>query len=116
LNSTDRDWREEAAMKSLVMALIALPAMAGPAGAAQPLSDAQLDRVAAGSTSLANAAALALGEVTSDTETLTSTNANKVGPTLSRIVVGQAFSTALAAGGFLFDAAAVSHAQTAAKY
>ena len=103
-------------MRCLLAALMALSAMAGHASAAQSLSDEQMDGITAGSTALANGTALALGEITADTASQTSTNIDKVGPTLSRIVVGQAFSQALAAGGFLFDAAAVSHAETAASY
>jgi hypothetical protein len=44
--------------------------------------------------------------------TQTSTNVSTVTP---RIAIGQAFSQALAAGGFLFQAAAISHADTAAS-
>ena len=39
-------------MKSLVTALMALPLMAGAAGAAQPLNDSQMDGVTAGFTAL----------------------------------------------------------------
>lgn len=39
-------------MKSLVVALMALPLMAGAAGAAQPLNDAQMDGVNAGFTAI----------------------------------------------------------------
>lgn len=39
-------------MKSLVMALMALPFMAGAAAAAQPLNDAQMDGVTAGFTAI----------------------------------------------------------------
>jgi|GEM_PF-2247032 hypothetical protein len=92
----------------------ALLALASTAHAGQPLSlsDRQMDNVTAGGTGIANAAALALGEVLADTFTQTSTNVSTVTP---KIAIGQAFSQALAAGGFLFDAAAISHADTAAS-
>ncbi len=90
----------------------ALLALAGTANAGQALSDRQLDTVTAGGVGIANAAALALGEVLADTVTQTSTNVSTVTP---RIAIGQAFSQALASGGFLFQAAAISHADTAAS-
>jgi hypothetical protein len=93
----------------------ALLALAGTAHAGQPvpLSDKQMDGVTAGapSTALADAAALALGEVTSVTNTQTSTNVVTVG---ARIAVAQSLAQALAAGGFLFQAAAAVHADSAA--
>jgi hypothetical protein len=97
-----------------LLAVGALLALASPAYAEQPmqLSNTQMDSVNAGGVAIANTAALALGEVTADTLTLTSTNVSVVGP---RIAIGQAFSQALAAGGFLFQAAAISHADTAAS-
>lgn len=87
-------------------ALLALASTA-QAGQPVPLSDKQMDGVTAGATALADAAALALGEVTAITVTQTSTNTVTVGP---RIAVGQSLATALAAGGFLFQAAAAVHA------
>jgi len=92
----------------------ALLALASTAYAAQPmpLSTNQMDSVTAGGVGIANAAALAFGEVSADTITQTSTNVSTVTP---RFAIGQAFSQALAAGGFLFQAAAVSHADTAAS-
>jgi len=92
----------------------ALLALAGTAYAGQPvpLSDNQMDGVTAGGVGIANAAALALGEVLADTVTQTSTNVSTVSP---KIAIGQAFSQSLAAGGFLFQAAAISHADTAAS-
>ena len=92
----------------------ALIALAGGVNAAElkPLSDNQMDVVTAGGVGIGNAAALALGEVLADTVTQTSTNVVTVG---ARIAIGQAFSQALAAGGFLFQAAAISHADTAAS-
>jgi hypothetical protein len=89
----------------------ALLALAGTAYAGQPqqLSDRQLDGVTAGGTAIANGASLALGEVLADTATQTSTNVSTVTP---KIAIGEAFSQALAAGGFLFNAAAISHADT----
>lgn len=90
----------------------ALLALAGTAYAGQPqrLSDGQMDGVTAGGTALADAAALALGEVLSDTATQTSTNVSTAN--FPHVAVGQSFSQALAAGGFLFDAAAITHADS----
>jgi hypothetical protein len=97
----------------------ALFTLASAASAAQPaqLSDQQMDGVTAGGTAIGNAAALALGEAMSDTITQTSTNVNTGGSifSLTWIAVGQAASQSLASGGFLFQAAAVSHADTAAS-
>jgi hypothetical protein len=98
-------------------ALLALTgtAYAGQSGnPGQPLqlSESQMDRVTAGGIALANAAGLALGEVSADTITQTSTNVVTVG---NRIAVGLAVSQSLAIGGFLFQAAAVAHADTAAS-
>jgi hypothetical protein len=100
-----------------VTAASALIAVASAANAAQPrtLSDTEMDGVASGSSALANAAALALGEVTADTQTQTSTNINKAGP-LPRIVIGQAFGASVAAGGFLFDAGGAVHVDTSVKW
>jgi hypothetical protein len=86
---------------------------AAPAKQALQLSDNQMDRVTAGGVGIANGASLALGEVTAVTFTQTSTNVVTVNP--GRIAIGQAFSQALASGGFLFQAAAISHADTAAS-
>jgi NADPH-dependent curcumin reductase CurA len=101
----------------------ALVALTGTAYAAQPqaapakktlqLSDNQMDNVTAGAVGIANGASLALGEVTAVTFTQTSTYAQTVNP--GRIAVGQAFSQALASGGFFFQAGAISHADTAAS-
>jgi hypothetical protein len=89
----------------------ALLALAGTAYAGQPLplSDKQMDGVTAGATGIANATAIALGEVLADTMTQTSTNSVTVTP---RVAVGQSFAQALAAGGFLFQAAAAVHADS----
>ena len=97
-----------------LLAVGALLAFASPVYAGEPmqLSGTQMDKVTAGGVGIANAAALALGEVTADTLTITSTNVSKVGP---QIAIGQAFSQALAAGGFLFQAGAVAHSDTAAS-
>ena len=102
-------------MKILTLAAGAtLLALVGTAHAGQPvtLSDNQMDTVTAGGVAIANGASLALGEVLSDTVTQTSTNVSTVTP---KIAIAQAFSQALAAGGFLFQAAAISHADTAAS-
>jgi len=104
----------------------ALLAMAGTAYAEQPkqqaqakqavaLSDKQMDGVTAGGVGIANAGAVALGEVDAVTFTQTSTNVSTAAPSLSRIAIGQAFSQALAAGGFLYNAGAVAHADTSAS-
>jgi hypothetical protein len=100
---------------SVMIAGVALLAFAGSAFA-EPLklTGVQLDRVNAGGVGLANAAALALGEVTADTATQTSTNVSTSKDT-PVIAIGQAFSQSLAIGGFLFNAAAISHADTAAS-
>lgn len=92
----------------------ALLALAGTANAGQPqqLSDRQMDGVTAGGVGIANAAALALGEVDAVTVTQTSTNVSTVTP---KIAIGQSFAQALATGGFLFQAAAVVHADSAAS-
>jgi hypothetical protein len=92
----------------------ALVALASGANAVElkPLADNQMDRVTAGGVGIANAAALALGEVLSDTVVQTSTNVVTVG---ARIAIGQSFAQALAAGGFLFQAAAVVHSDSAAS-
>lgn len=104
-------------MKNKLFSLVAgaaLMALAGTAFAGQPqqLSDRQMDGVTAGGVGIANAAALALGEVDAVTVTQTSTNVSTVTP---RIAIGQAFAQALATGGFLFQAAAAVHADSAAS-
>jgi hypothetical protein len=93
----------------------ALLALAGTANAGQPLqlSDNQMERVTAGGTGIADAAALALGEVLADTTTQTATNVQTA--TFPHIAVGEAYSQALAAGGFLFQAAAAVHSDSAAS-
>jgi hypothetical protein len=113
----------------------ALLALTGTAYAEQPakkplaLSDRQMDQVTAGSLALANAGSLTFGEVLSDTISQTATNTTKIvtnGPAVAgsngvinltgAIVVGSAFSQGLAAGGLLFQAASVSHADTTAVW
>ena len=98
-------------------ALIALsgPAFAAPTASmpAKQLTEKQMDNVTAGGVGIANAGALALGEVTAETITQTNTNVVTVNP--GRIAIGQAFAQALAAGGFLFDAAAAVHVDTSAS-
>jgi len=96
----------------LALAGTAYAGQASPVGQPLPLSDKQMDRVTAGGVGIANAAAEALGELFADTVTQTSTNVSTVTP---RIAIGQAFSQALAGGGVLFQAAAISHADTAAS-
>jgi hypothetical protein len=104
-------------MKYKLLSLVAggaLLAIAGTAHAGQPmqLSAAQMDQVTAGSTAIANAAGVALGDVLADTATQTSTNVSAVTP---KIIIGQATSQALAASMF-FQAAAAAHSDTAASY
>jgi hypothetical protein len=98
--------------------------LAQAANAAQPaqLSDDQMDGVSAGAivttpggVALANAAALALGEISGDTQTQTSTNVSTVGLPTSWIAIGQSASQALAIGGILFQAAAAVHSDSAAS-
>jgi hypothetical protein len=104
-------------------AMMMMAATAASAGQPAQLSDSQMDGVTAGAQpliarglSLANAAALAIGEVTADTSTQTSTNTSTAGINpLAWISIGQAASQAIAAGGFLFNAGAVSHSDTAAS-
>jgi hypothetical protein len=97
--------------------------LAQAANAAQPaqLSDDQMDGVTAGvivttpgGVALGNAAALALGEISGDTETQTSTNVSHVGLPTSWIAIGQAASQSVAIGGILFNAAAAAHSDSAA--
>lgn len=95
-----------------LMAGAALLALAGTAHAGQALTNQQMDNVTAGGIAIANGASLALGELFADTVTQTSTNVSTVTP---KIAIGQAFSQALAGGGILFNAAAISHADTAAS-
>jgi hypothetical protein len=83
------------------------------------LSDKQMDGVTAGGTALANAAGIALGEVLADNITQTNTEvvqgvSGSSNP--SRIVIAQAYNLAVAAGGFLFNAAAFSHSDTYAAW
>jgi hypothetical protein len=91
----------------------ALLALAGTAYAEQPLSNKQMDVVTAGGIGIANAASVAFGELLADTISQTSTNVSTITP---KGAIGQAFSQALATGGFLFNAAAISHADTAASF
>ena len=90
----------------------ALLALTGTASVAQPLrlTDTQMDRVTAGAAGIANAVSLALGDVTAETINETSTNVN----TQTHFAIGQAFSQALAAS-LLFQAASISHADSAAS-
>jgi hypothetical protein len=117
-------------MKKQISALLAggaLLAFVGTANAGQPLrlTDNQMDLVAAGSAATAEGASVTFGELFSDTATLTSTEISAIPRTVGtgtaaftypRIVVGQAFSQGVAAGGFLFNAASVSHAQASAVW
>lgn len=111
-------------LKFLTPALgAALLALAAAAHAGTPLTDMQMDVVTAGDNAevlggiaLANAAGLALGEVTADTKTQTSTNVSQApGNPLDWIAIGQSATTAIAAGGFLFNAGAVAHSDSTAS-
>jgi hypothetical protein len=70
-------------MKSLVIALMALPFMAGAAGAAQPLNDEQMDSVNGGFISLSIADAEGLvgesGIVMTNTATVSQVNPAAIG-------------------------------------
>jgi len=101
-------------------AFLALASTANAAGPMQ-LSDNQMDAVSAGSTAIANGVSAAFGEAFSDTASLTSTNVSRVSPEgvhspLGQIVIAQSFSQGLAAGGFLFQAAAASHSDSLAQW
>jgi len=105
------------AMKKQVFALLAgtaLLAFASSANAAGPmqLSDNQMDGVSAGSLALANAVSVTFGEVLSDTFSQTNVFASTVTP---QMIAAQAFSQGVAAGGFLFQAASASHADSLAQ-
>lgn len=122
-------------MKKQVFSLLAggaLLAFTGTANAGEPLrlTDNQMDGVSAGAVALADAASVTFGEVISNTYSQTSTeaqtiprtvpvfeNGTQVGTiTFPRIVVAQAFSQGVAAGGFLFNAASASAAQSYASW
>lgn len=122
-------------MKKQVFSLLAggaLLAFTGAANAGEPLrlTDNQMDGVSAGAVALADAASVTFGEVISNTYSQTSTeaqtiprtvpvfeNGTQVGTiTFPRIVVAQAFSQGVAAGGFLFNAASASAAQSYASW
>jgi hypothetical protein len=105
-----------------VAAAAAALTLATAASAATPaqLSDSEMDGITAGAFGIANAASLTFGEVISDTLTHTSTNVNVsgprwAGPNTGWVAEGQSLSQALAVGGFLFNAAAASHADSAAS-
>jgi hypothetical protein len=83
------------------------------------LSDKQMDRVTAGGTAFANAAGLALGELTATTLSQTSTDVvQNVSGTANpnRVVLAQAWNLTVAAGGFLFNTQAISHSDTTALW
>jgi hypothetical protein len=101
-----------------LMAGVALLALAGTANAGQPLklTNGQMDAVAAGSLALANAGALAFGELTADTLTQTATVINKVGPIGGQVVASAAQAQGLAVGGYLFNVGSTVSAQSAAQW
>lgn len=103
-------------------AAVLMLAQAANAAPAAQLSDDQMDGVTAGviiqipgGLALANAAGIALGEISGDTQTQTSTNVNSTGLPTSWIAVGQSFTQSVAIGGVLFNAAAAAHADSAAS-
>jgi hypothetical protein len=105
-------------MKKQVFSLLAGGALlafasSANAGEVRQLTDNQMDAVSAGAVALANAAGVTFGEVISDTVSQTSTFAQTIAP---RIVVAQAYNQSVAAGGFLFNAAAASHASSYASW
>ena len=104
-------------MKLKLISLFAgasLIALAGAANAGQPLSDSQLDRVTAGAASVANAAALALGDFDATTLTQVATNAvTSIAGRQIGVAVGQSLSVATAASA-LFQAAVATHSDSAA--
>jgi hypothetical protein len=104
-----------AALLALSNTAYAQQPVAAPAKHPVALSDQQMDKVSAGSVAIGQAAAVALGELFSDTFTQTSTNANKTGPALTQIVIGQSQSWAISAG-VLYQAFAVSHADSSAVW
>jgi hypothetical protein len=82
------------------------------------LSDRQMDRVTAGGSSIANAAGISFGEVhaTSLSQTSTDLVAGVSGTNNpQRVALGQAWNFSIAAGGFLWNAQATSHADTFAS-
>jgi hypothetical protein len=104
-------------MKKQVYALLAGGALlafasAANAGELRPLSDNQMDAVSAGQAA-ANAAGLGIGEAIAFSFSQVSTYTQTVGDL--RIAVGQSYNQAIGAGGFLFNAGAVSHSDSAAS-
>jgi len=87
--------------------------LANGAFAAERLTEAQMDRVTAGAVALANGGGLALGEVDAVTFSRSATDIQTAA--FPRYAIGLNFSQALAAGGFLFQAAAAAHSDTAAS-
>jgi hypothetical protein len=102
---------------SSLLAGVSLLALAGVANAGQPLalSDHQMDGVTAGAAATANAGGLALGDFLTFTTTQTSTDAVTSIASIKQVgsSFGGAFSAAAAASA-LFQAAAVSHADSSA--
>lgn len=109
-------------MKKQVFSLLAAGALFafasnGNAGEVRQLTDNQMDAVSAGSVAIANAAGLGLGEAIGTTVSLTSTFVQSIASQgRPPIVVAQAYNQSAAAGGFLFQAAAVSHADSFASW
>jgi hypothetical protein len=101
-------------MKTTFTSLVAgaaMLALAGVANAGEPvaLSDSQMDTVSAGALALANAAALAIGNLGADTASATQTLADAA----NFVAIGQAAS-ASAASSILVWATGSSAAQSAA--
>jgi hypothetical protein len=103
---------------SSLLAGVAVLALAGAAQAGEPLklTNVQMDKVAAGSTAVANATAGALGELLADTLTQTNTSIDRSAPTGSQFVVALGQAQALAAGGVVFGVAASVQSQAIATW
>jgi len=103
---------------SSLLAGVAVLALAGAAHAGEPLklTNGQMDRVSAGSTAVANAAAGALGELLADTLTQTSTAIDRASPTGHQFVASVAQAQALGAGGVVFGVAASVQTQAIATW
>jgi hypothetical protein len=100
------------------------PSSTKPAKQPTALSDNQMDHVTAGGAAVANGVSITFGEVESYTfsqtstdivQGVTATDANG-NPNPGRVVLAQAWSTGVAVGGFLYNAASQSHADATASW
>lgn len=109
----------------------ALLALSGTAYAGQPvaapakqrlaLSDQQMDRVAAGTSAIANGAGLAIGEIIGDTYSKTSVSLFTTAPPGASGITGQivwagAYTQSVASGGILYKTFSVAHADSLAQW